>query len=257
MFEICQTWSTICIPAVHQNRWLWRTLFHVVTNKVPEIDEQVSGVGNPVVRPGGEMELTQRVTLTCLNLKAKKREIERERQQDPAVPEGCTAQDRWRAAQHSGDDHRIELYIRTIAQSACLDFDVLIKSSSYAKQEDLLSPFKEDGESSLVAQQVKDQALSLLWLRSQLWHRFDPWPRNFHMPWGAHKRRGGKISNFSNTQLRGKSPLSFDFEFRIFPFPHSLLPIMHPYSYTYTSLELHKPHPWACLGMSLTKNEFT
>ena len=30
---------------------------------------------------------------------------------------------------------------------------------------------------SLVAQQVKDPALSLLWLS------FDPWPRNFRVPW--------------------------------------------------------------------------
>ena len=28
---------------------------------------------------------------------------------------------------------------------------------------------------------VKDPALSLLWLRSRLWCRFDPWPWNFHM----------------------------------------------------------------------------
>ena len=28
----------------------------------------------------------------------------------------------------------------------------------------------------------KDSALSLQWLRSLLWHRFDPWPRNFHVP---------------------------------------------------------------------------
>ena len=34
--------------------------------------------------------------------------------------------------------------------------------------------------SPLLAQWVKDQALSLLWLRSVLWHWFDPWPRN-HM----------------------------------------------------------------------------
>ena len=36
--------------------------------------------------------------------------------------------------------------------------------------------------SSLVTQQVKDLALSLLWLGSLLWHGFIPWPRNFHMP---------------------------------------------------------------------------
>ena len=28
----------------------------------------------------------------------------------------------------------------------------------------------------------KDSALSLQWLRSLLWHRFDPWPGKFHMP---------------------------------------------------------------------------
>ena len=37
--------------------------------------------------------------------------------------------------------------------------------------------------SSMVVQWVKDSALSLLWLRSLLWHRFDPWPGNFRMLW--------------------------------------------------------------------------
>ena len=36
-------------------------------------------------------------------------------------------------------------------------------------------------ESSLVAQWVKDLALSLLWLRSLLCQGFRPWPRNFHL----------------------------------------------------------------------------
>ena len=40
-----------------------------------------------------------------------------------------------------------------------------------------------------MAQQVKDPALSLQWLRSLLWHRFNPWPRNFHMPQVRHKKR--------------------------------------------------------------------
>ena len=35
--------------------------------------------------------------------------------------------------------------------------------------------------SSLVAQQVKDLTLSLLWLEALLWLGFDPWPRNFHV----------------------------------------------------------------------------
>ena len=37
--------------------------------------------------------------------------------------------------------------------------------------------------SSLVAQGVKDLALSLQWLGLLLWHRFNPWPQNFHMQW--------------------------------------------------------------------------
>ena len=34
-----------------------------------------------------------------------------------------------------------------------------------------------------MAQQVKDPALSLPWLRLLLWNGFDPWPGTFHMPW--------------------------------------------------------------------------
>ena len=41
---------------------------------------------------------------------------------------------------------------------------------------------------SLVAQQVKDLVLSLLRLVSLLWHRFDPWPENFHITWVQSKR---------------------------------------------------------------------
>ena len=33
-----------------------------------------------------------------------------------------------------------------------------------------------------MAQWVKDLALSLQQLRLLLWHRFDPWPRNFDVP---------------------------------------------------------------------------
>ena len=45
--------------------------------------------------------------------------------------------------------------------------------------------------SSLVAQRVKDQALSLLPLRSLLWFRLDPWLGNFHMPmmWPKRKKK--------------------------------------------------------------------
>ena len=34
-----------------------------------------------------------------------------------------------------------------------------------------------------MAQWVKDLALLQLWHKLQLWFRFSPWPRNFHMPW--------------------------------------------------------------------------
>ena len=30
---------------------------------------------------------------------------------------------------------------------------------------------------------IKDPGWSLLWHGLQLWCRFDPWPRNFDMPW--------------------------------------------------------------------------
>ena len=43
--------------------------------------------------------------------------------------------------------------------------------------------------SSHVAQQVKDLALLHLWPRLQLWHRFDPWPRNFHILWVWQKKK--------------------------------------------------------------------
>ena len=55
-------------------------------------------------------------------------------------------------------------------------------------------------KSSLVAQGVKELALSLLWLRSLLWPGFAPQPGNFHMPWvwtertkrKERKREGGR-----------------------------------------------------------------
>ena len=42
---------------------------------------------------------------------------------------------------------------------------------------------------SLVAQWVKDLALSPQQLRSLLWHRFYAWPGNFHMPWVQAKKK--------------------------------------------------------------------
>ena len=49
-----------------------------------------------------------------------------------------------------------------------------------------LSGFPQNKEirfgNSLVAQRVKDPAVSLLWLRLQLWCMFNPWPGNLCMP---------------------------------------------------------------------------
>ena len=40
-------------------------------------------------------------------------------------------------------------------------------------------------------QQVKYPILSQQQLGSMLWHRFDPWPRNFQMADGGGQRGGG------------------------------------------------------------------
>lgn len=54
---------------------------------------------------------------------------------------------------------------------------------------------------SLMAQQVKDLVLSLLWLWLQLWYGFDPWPRNFSKP----QEQPNKIKNLSlHTQVQGQ-----------------------------------------------------
>ena len=43
-----------------------------------------------------------------------------------------------------------------------------------------------------VAQWVKDPVLLQLWHRLQLHLRFDPWPRNFYMPWCGQKKKKKK-----------------------------------------------------------------
>ena len=51
--------------------------------------------------------------------------------------------------------------------------------------------------SSFVAHEIKDLALSLQWLRSMLWCRFDSWPVNFHMlpMWQKKKQKNKKKLN--------------------------------------------------------------
>ena len=44
-----------------------------------------------------------------------------------------------------------------------------------------------------MAQRVKDLALSLQWLESLLWHRFNPWPGKIHMPQVQPKKAMSKL----------------------------------------------------------------
>ena len=54
-----------------------------------------------------------------------------------------------------------------------------------------------------MAQQVKDLALSLLWLWLPLWHRFNPWARNFCMPWARPKKKKKKEKNCCSLLEKG------------------------------------------------------
>ena len=51
--------------------------------------------------------------------------------------------------------------------------------------------------SSLVVQPVKDLVRSLQWLGLLLWHRFYPWPRNFHISWVQPKNK--QPTNYQKT----------------------------------------------------------
>ena len=51
---------------------------------------------------------------------------------------------------------------------------------------------KKNGKEFLVAQQVKDTALSLLWLGSLLWRGFYPWPRELLPTLGMAKKKKKK-----------------------------------------------------------------
>ena len=58
---------------------------------------------------------------------------------------------------------------------------------------------------SLVARRVKDLALSLLWLRSELWPRFDPWSGNFRRLLGQLEKgkTGSSHCGTAETNLTG------------------------------------------------------
>ena len=79
----------------------------------------------------------------------------------------------------------------------------LLELSSFKKKKGLLGVLAQwvnvlaclcRGAGSVLGpvQWIEDLALSQLQCRSQLWCGFDPWPGNFHMPWGeAGKKKGG------------------------------------------------------------------
>ena len=54
-----------------------------------------------------------------------------------------------------------------------------------------------DNRNSFLVQWVKDLVLSMQQLGLLLWHKFDPWPRNFHMPqvWPKKKKKERKKGN--------------------------------------------------------------
>ena len=69
----------------------------------------------------------------------------------------------------------------------------------------------ENWGSSRVAQQVKKPALPQLWCWLQLWCRFDPCLRNFHMPQGWPKREkkkemGSRHLNYAKKCVLGSTP---------------------------------------------------
>lgn len=86
--------------------------------------------------------------------------------------------------------------------------------------------------SSLVVQQVKELALSLQWLGSLLWRRFDSWPGNSHMlGWGAvfPFKRWHKPS--VSTNMPWSCLLEFS-ERNLISLPHTVLQLFHLYNFT-------------------------
>ena len=75
-----------------------------------------------------------------------------------------------------------------------------------------------------VPQRDKDPAFSLLWLRSLLWCRFDPWPGNFHMLWAR-----------QNTFLKQKNIKSFK---KYKALPISIIDHIHRHSSEWLFLEI-------------------
>ena len=77
------------------------------------------------------------------------------------------------------------------ALPACLPSSPPVGSTPGVFRADLGIHLEKLAEEFSVAQRVKDLVFLLQSLDSLLWHRFDLWPRNFHMPQeqGEKKRR--------------------------------------------------------------------
>ena len=118
---------------------------------------------------------------------------------------------------------------------------------------------KENHQNSLVAQWVKEPALALLWLGSLLWHRFDPWARNFPMLGAWPKKEKKKTTSVAPSASPPFLPaprnllspryrivllvvsLSLNNVFLCLPLYFSILPIFHSLlamggTYPYSSL---------------------
>ena len=60
-----------------------------------------------------------------------------------------------------------------------------------------------------MAQQVKDLVLSLLRLWFLLCRGFDPWPRNFHMPWAQPNQTKITTKDKTNKQTNKQKTVRF------------------------------------------------
>lgn len=58
-------------PAVDDGGGVSGVLVHVLSDQMSEADKELSGFRNPVVRPGCEVELTNRTCLCCFHLRPK------------------------------------------------------------------------------------------------------------------------------------------------------------------------------------------
>ena len=61
--------------------------------------------------------------------------------------------------------------------------------------------------------------LSLLWLRSLLWHGLDPWPGNLHMLWGQPKKEREKLRQSFDGLLFINPRAKFNLEVHTANFP--------------------------------------